>query len=62
MSSIKVIFSFEKETKNTLRFAEEANGTGIVIGTLYIQKSVFEKSGLDKTDKLCVTIDAHEVS
>ena len=32
-------FEFEKETKNTIRFAEVDEGDGLKVGTLYLQKS-----------------------
>jgi hypothetical protein len=35
-------FTFEKETKNTLRYAEVAEGQPPVVGTLYIQKWAFK--------------------
>jgi len=34
----KIIFCYEKETKNTIRFQEKTEGQPPVIGTLYIQK------------------------
>ena len=37
-----VTFELEKETKNTYRFEEVAKGSPPMIGTLYIQKWVFE--------------------
>ncbi|MGA2066427.1 MAG: hypothetical protein ABSG86_15740 [Thermoguttaceae bacterium] len=35
-------FTFEKETKNTLRYTEVAEGQPPVVGTLYIQKWAFK--------------------
>ena len=35
-------FELEKDTKNTYRFLEVAKGAPPVIGTLYIQKWLFE--------------------
>ena len=35
-------FTFEKETKNTLRYAEVAEGQPPVVGTLYVQKWAFK--------------------
>ena len=35
-------FELEKDTKNTYRFQEVAKGAPPVIGTLYIQKWLFE--------------------
>ena len=33
-----LVFATERETKNTVRFQEEANGKPPVIGTLYVQR------------------------
>ena len=33
-----LVFSYEKETKNTVRFREATEGQPPIIGTLYIQK------------------------
>ena len=40
MAEVLVEFTFERETKNTVRFqeAENANGEPPAIGTLYLQK------------------------
>ena len=39
MKKLELIFSYEKETKNTIRYKEEAHSTkDIAVGTLYIQK------------------------
>ena len=40
MDKKEIEFKFERATKNTYRFQEKSSGTPI-IGTLYIQKSVF---------------------
>ncbi|MEM0135201.1 MAG: hypothetical protein QXU18_08270 [Thermoplasmatales archaeon] len=37
----EIEFEFERATKNTFRFQERASGNP-VIGTLYVQKSLFE--------------------
>lgn len=40
---MKIAFTFERETKNTYRFAEDiVDDRAPVIGTLYIQKAAFE--------------------
>ncbi|MGD0897935.1 MAG: hypothetical protein ABR915_08860 [Thermoguttaceae bacterium] len=51
---IERAFEIEKETKNTLRYAEVAEGQPPVVGTLYVQKWVFK--GVPK--RIQVTIDA----
>ena len=38
MEAISIIMELEKETKNTVRYAEKTEGKPPVIGTLYIQK------------------------
>ena len=38
-------FEFEKETKNTIRFAEVDEGDGLKVGTLYLQKSALKSLG-----------------
>lgn len=40
----KLTFELEKDTKNTYRFQEVAKGSPPVIGTLYIQKWLFESA------------------
>jgi hypothetical protein len=49
-------FEIEKETKNTLRYAEVAEGQPPVIGTLYVQKRALK--GVPK--RIQVTIDVVE--
>ena len=53
---IQRAFELEKETKNTIRYAEVAEGQPPVIGTLYVQK--WAVKGTPK--KLKVTIDVAE--
>ncbi len=38
MESQKLTFTLERETKNTIRYAEDANGKPPAVGTLYVQK------------------------
>jgi hypothetical protein len=38
-----VTFKLEKETKNTVRYAEEAEGRRPVVGTVYIDKHELPK-------------------
>ena len=47
-------FSKERETKNTVRFAEDGNSP--IMGTLYLQNSASEQLG--GADKIKVTIEA----
>lgn len=41
MNSKEIEFEFERATKNTYRFQENSSGNP-VIGTLYVQKAIFE--------------------
>ena len=59
---MEVIFKFERATKNTYRYKEVENDSGIeletVIGTLYIQKGALEVLGVESSDdELIVTIE-----
>jgi hypothetical protein len=38
MEKQTLTFTLERETKNTIRYAEDANGNPPAIGTLYVQK------------------------
>jgi hypothetical protein len=49
-------FELEKETKNTIRYAEVAEGQPPIIGTLYVQKWALKGS----PKKLKVMIDVPE--
>jgi ssRNA-specific RNase YbeY (16S rRNA maturation enzyme) len=49
-------FAFERETKNTFRYQEEADEFGdTVVGTLYVAKRAFAGQ---KPEKVTVTISA----
>jgi hypothetical protein len=50
-------FKLEKETKNTVRYAEEAEGRRPVVGTVYIDKYELPKPF---PEKIRVTIDPAE--
>ena len=50
-----LVFATERETKNTVRFQEEANGKPPVIGTLYVQRWAL---GEPLPQRLTVTIEA----
>ena len=49
----EIEFEFERATKNTYRFQEKTTGSP-VIGTLYVQKSVF---GSKEPKKVKVTVE-----
>lgn len=55
-STIILEFAFERETKNTLRYAEEhvAEGERPIVGTLYIAKSAL---GDKQPERIHVQID-----
>ncbi len=43
MEKQTLTFSLERETKNTIRYQEEAEGNPPAIGTLYVQKWLLGK-------------------
>ena len=53
--NMEIMFEFEKETKNTVKFDEVTeNGSDPIIGSLYVQKSAL----VDKsTDSLSLTLN-----
>jgi hypothetical protein len=57
---MQIHLSFERETKNTVRFAEDENDQpeghpgAPVVGTLYVQK--FAWAALGKPERISVTI------
>ena len=53
-----LVFVTERETKNTVRFQEEASGKPPVIGTLYVQRWAL---GEPLPQRLTVTIEAASV-
>ena len=54
-NQINLSFSFEKETKNTCRFAEDVEGDEpTVVGAIYVHKANLKAMGNPK--KLSVTI------
>ena len=55
MERHEVVFVMERETKNTVRFQEEANGKPPVVGTLYVQRWAL---GQPLPERLTVTIEA----
>jgi len=54
---LTVILERERETKNTVRFAEQENAEGLppAVGTLYIQKFAVRRLG--NPDKIKLTIE-----
>lgn len=57
MESQMLSFALERETKNTIRYSEVANGKPPAIGTLYVQKWLL---GQDPPKNLTVTISGSE--
>lgn len=53
METQKLTFTLERETKNTIRYAEDASGKPPAIGTLYVQKWLL---GNEPPKQLVVTI------
>lgn len=50
------VFELEKETKNTIRYAEVAEGQPPVIGTIYVQKWALKGT----PEKVKVTLEVDE--
>jgi hypothetical protein len=53
MEKQTLTFTLERETKNTIRYAEESNGTPQAIGTIYVQKHIL---GDEPPEKLTITV------
>jgi hypothetical protein len=53
MDKQTLTFTLERETKNTIRYAEDASGKPPAIGTLYVQKWLL---GNNPPQKLTITI------
>jgi hypothetical protein len=51
-------FTLERETKNTIRYAEDASGKPPAIGTLYVQKWLL---GNEPPRRLTITVGEGEV-
>jgi hypothetical protein len=61
MKKLELTFKFEKDTKNTRRYEEEAGDTPPVIGTLYIQQWALRKlTGADLPDRVRVMVTVDE--
>jgi hypothetical protein len=54
MEKQTLTFTLERETKNTIRYAEDADGKPPAIGTLYVQKWLLEK---EPPKTLTITIE-----
>ena len=57
MEKQTLTFTLERETKNTIRYAEDADGRPPAIGTLYVQKWLL---GKEPPRKLTITIGEAE--
>ncbi len=57
METISITMELEKETKNTVRYTEKAEGKPPVIGTLYIQKWA---TSPDTPKTITVTVEVAE--
>lgn len=59
MENQTLTFTLERETKNTVRYQEDADGKPPAIGTLYVQKWLL---GKEPPKRLTVTIGEAEGS
>jgi hypothetical protein len=59
MEKQTLTFTLERETKNTIRYQEEADGKPPAIGTLYVQKWLL---GKEPPKRLTVTLGEAEGS
>jgi len=50
-------FSLERETKNTVRYSEQTDGSPPTVGTIYVQKSAM---GDNPPKTLTVTVSASQ--
>ncbi len=53
---LEVEFKFEKETKNTVKFAEVETEGYAKIGTIYIPKSTLAQNNIDKDKGFLMTV------
>jgi len=54
---MEMTFTFERDTKNTRRFAEDPSDGPPIVGTLYIQQWALRKlTGGDLPERLRVTV------
>lgn len=58
---LKAEFVFEKETKNTIRYAEEETDSPPIIGTIYVKKWALKRlNGGEYPKRITVTIAVTE--
>ena len=59
MKKTEIVFRADKDTKNTIRFAEEVNGDLEVtkVGAIYVSKSTLKELGYTRGASLKVTIE-----
>jgi hypothetical protein len=57
MDKLTLTFTLERQTKNTIRYAEDADSDPQAIGTLYVQKWLL---GDEPPEKLAITIGEAE--
>ena len=58
MKKVERFFEVEKETKNTIRYAEVAEGEPPIIGTIYVQKWALE--GIPNRVKVTLEVQKEE--
>lgn len=56
MQSLKIEFTVDKETKNTVRYAEVVTGVTALVGVIYVQKPTANQLG--NPEKIVVTLEA----
>lgn len=54
---MKATFTWEKETKNAHRFAEDGPEAKHVVGTLYLKKAALEEEGKKVSEESIVEAD-----
>ena len=59
MEAQTLTFSLERETKNTIRYAEQTDGNPPAVGTIYVQKWAI---GDDPPKTLTVTVSEAQAS
>ena len=60
-NKLELIFTVERDTKNTRRYKEEATDGPPVIGTLYVQQWALRKlTGGNMPDRVRVTVTIEE--
>jgi len=59
MRKLEPKFSYEKTTKNTVRYREESSGVDAAVGTVYIRKSALGEP-VPRCLKLVIEEDHHQ--